>query len=129
VQVPPEIQQRHGQLLAEIRTHDYRYYVLDDPIVSDQEYDALYRELAELEARFPELGSDSSPTQRVGAKPREGLRMVRHTARMLSLDNTYNEAELDDFMRRVRGGLPEPCAEVELCVEPKLDGGSVEVIY
>src|SRR5690606_41070564 len=120
--------ERHAALVDEIRAHDYRYYVLDDPIISDQEYDALYRELRELEERYPELVTEHSPTRRVGAAPRTELRTVAHVAPMMSLDNTYNEAELVDFDRRVREGLPAN-TEVVYCVEPKLDGGSVEILY
>lgn len=119
---------RHAQLSEEIRAHDYRYYVLDDPLISDAEYDALYRELRELEERHPELVSPTSPSQRVGGAPRSELRTTPHVAPMMSLDNTYNEAELEDFDRRVRDGLPQG-AEVVYCVEPKLDGGSVEILY
>jgi DNA ligase (NAD+) len=118
----------HAQLTAEIRAHDYRYYVLDDPLIPDAEYDALYRKLRDLEERHPELVSPNSPSQRVGGAPRAELRTVPHVAPMMSLDNTYNEAELEDFDRRVREGLPEG-AEVVYCVEPKLDGGSVEILY
>src|SRR5690606_16621716 len=90
--------------------------------------DALYRELRDLEASHPELVSGQSPSQRVGGAPRAELRTTPHVAPMMSLDNTYNEAELEDFDRRVRDGLPDG-AEVVYCVEPKLDGGSVEIIY
>ncbi len=119
---------RHDALTAAVRAHDYRYYVLDDPEVTDAEYDALYRELRELELAHPELVSQLSPTQRVGGQPRGELRTVPHVAPMMSLDNTYNEEELEDFDRRVREGLPDG-AEVLYCVEPKLDGGSVEITY
>jgi DNA ligase (NAD+) len=118
---------RHDALAAAVRAHDYRYYVLDDPQVSDAEYDALYRELRELEVKYPELVNEHSPTQRVGGTRTE-LRTVPHVAPMMSLDNTYNEAELEDFDRRVREGLPGG-AQVQYCVEPKLDGGSVEILY
>lgn len=119
---------RHAALSAEIRAHDYRYYVLDDPIVSDADYDALYRELRTLEERHPELVTTHSPSQRIGGSPRAELRTTPHVAPMMSLDNTYNEAELEDFDRRVREGLPDG-TEVVYCVEPKLDGGSVEILY
>lgn len=125
---PSDAAQRHAALVAEIRAHDYRYYVLDDPQISDREYDELYRELRELEERHPDLVSDDSPTRRVGGKPRSDLRNVPHVAPMISLDNTYNEAELNDFVRRATDGLPSG-AELQLCVEPKLDGGSVEILY
>jgi DNA ligase (NAD+) len=119
---------RHSELVREIRSHDYRYYVLDDPVVSDAEYDALYRELKGLEERHPELRGPDSPTARVGGAPRADLRTVPHVERMMSLDNTYSEAELDDFLRRVADGLHAGSA-VAYCVEPKLDGASVEILY
>ncbi|MGC4090641.1 MAG: hypothetical protein QM756_22765 [Polyangiaceae bacterium] len=121
-------QQRHRELSDEIRAHDYRYYVLDDPQIGDCEYDALYAELRAIEARHPELVSADSPTQRVAGAPRGELRTVPHAVPMMSLDNTYNEAELRDFVRRVSDGLPTG-ATPRFCVEPKLDGGSIEVLY
>ena len=126
--LPPEVQKRHAALVHEIRSHDYRYYVLDDPVIGDREYDALYRELRDLEERYPSLSAETSPTRRIGDAPRSDLKNVKHVERMMSLDNTYSEEELDDFLRRVRDGLPSS-AEVAFCVEPKLDGGSIEVLY
>jgi DNA ligase (NAD+) len=120
--------QRHEALVKEIRVHDYRYHVLDDPIISDREYDALYAELKELEQAHPELVSEDSPTQRVGHEPRGELKNVPHVVPMMSLDNTYNLDELAEFLRRVEGGLPEG-QHACFCVEPKLDGASVEVLY
>ncbi|MEO8903205.1 MAG: NAD-dependent DNA ligase LigA [Polyangiaceae bacterium] len=119
---------RHDALVEEIRAHDYRYYVLDDPALSDREYDALYAELRALEQQHAELKSTSSPTQRVGDKLRSDLRTVPHVVPMMSLDNTYNADELAEFERRVLGGLPAN-AVAEFCVEPKLDGASVEILY
>ena len=120
--------ERHRKLVEEIRAHDHRYYVLDDPQISDREYDALYAELRALETRHPELASPDSPTQRVGDSPRGELRTVPHVVPMMSLDNTYGEADLAEFVRRVRQGLPA-AIEPSFCVEPKLDGGSIEVLY
>jgi len=108
--------------------HDHRYHVLDDPAISDREYDLLYAELRSLEAQHPELVTPESPTQRVGAAPRSELAHVTHVVPMMSLDNTYNADELADFMRRVRDGLPEG-ADPAVCVEPKLDGASCEILY
>ncbi|HEX2879251.1 MAG TPA: hypothetical protein VHO25_06920, partial [Polyangiaceae bacterium] len=122
------VHERYLQLLQDLKAHDYRYYVLDDPSISDREYDALYRELCDLEQQHPELRRWDSPTLRVGDKPRSELRTVRHASRMMSLDNTYSEAELLDFVRRVEGGLPNG-TQIEYCLEPKLDGGSVEILY
>ena len=98
---------RHDALLAEVRAHDYRYYVLDDPAISDREYDTLYAELRALEAEYPEFRSASSPTQRVGDELRSDLRTVPHVVPMMSLDNTYNDADLAEFERRVLAGLPD----------------------
>ena len=120
--------ERHRKLVEEIRAHDHRYYVLDDPQISDREYDALYAELRELERSHPELASPDSPTQRVGGAPRGELRTVPHVPPMMSLDNTYGKDELAEFFRRVRQGLPA-AVEPTFCVEPKLDGGSIEILY
>ena len=119
---------RHAELVDELRAHDHRYYTLDDPTISDREYDTLYRELVELEQRFPDLVGPDSPTQRVGSTLRGALTNVRHVVPMMSLDNTYSEAELRDFARRVQGGLPTG-ARPRFCVEPKLDGASIEILY
>ena len=124
----PSAFERHARLVAEIRAHDYRYYVLDDPEISDREYDELYRELKELEAEHPELVTPDSPTQRVGDRPRSQLVNVVHKVPMMSLDNTYSQKELEEFVRRVRDGLPE-ASTPSFCVEPKLDGASVELVY
>ncbi len=119
---------RHAELVREIDAHNYRYYVLDDPIVSDADFDRLLRETRALEEAHPELTTPDSPTMRVGGEARTSVVQVKHAARMLSLDNAYTEEELLEFRRRVADGLP--AAEVpRFCVEPKLDGASVEVIY
>jgi DNA ligase (NAD+) len=119
---------RHAALVREIQAHDYRYYVLDDPEIEDRAYDALLSELRELEREHPDLIGPESPTQRVAGAPRSDLRTVAHVAPMLSLDNTYSEADLEDFARRVLERLP-PGSAPSFCVEPKLDGASVEILY
>src|SRR5678815_1274978 len=128
IEIPEAARRRHAELVTQIRGHDYRYHVLDDPAISDQTYDALYHELRALEAEYPDLCAADSPTQRVGAGPRTDLRSVRHAVPMMSLDNTYTTAELTEFVRRVRDGLPSR-AEPRYCIEPKLDGASVEILY
>jgi DNA ligase (NAD+) len=120
--------ERHRKLVEEIRAHDHRYYVLDDPQISDRDYDALYAQLRELEKQRPELCTPDSPTQRIGGSPRGELRTVPHVVPMMSLDNTYGDADLTEFVRRVRQGLPAALTP-SYCVEPKLDGGSIEVLY
>ncbi len=119
---------RHADLVAEIRSHDYRYYVLDDPIIGDREYDALYAELSALEDAHPKLRTLDSPTQRVGDELRTDLKSVEHVLPMMSLDNTYTDEDLADFVRRVHEGLSDD-ATPTFCVEPKLDGASVEILY
>ena len=114
-------------LREELRRHEHRYYVLDQPEITDAEYDALMRRLQELEEQYPDLATPDSPTQRVGGKPREGFVKVRHTSAMLSLDNALNEDELRDFDRRVRDllGGAEYCYVTEL----KMDGLSMAAHY
>ena len=90
------------ELREELRRHEHLYYVLDQPEITDAEYDALMRKLQAIETAHPELTVPDSPTQRVGGKPREGFIKVQHSSQMLSLDNALNEAELRDFDRRVR---------------------------
>src|SRR3954464_9062740 len=90
------------KLRDELRRHEHLYYVLDQPEISDAEYDALMRRLQELETEHPEFASPDSPTQRVGGKPREGFVKIPHSSPMLSLDNALNEQELREFDRRVR---------------------------
>ncbi len=117
---------RAESLRREIRRHNHLYYVEALPEISDGEYDALFRRLKALEEAHPELVTPDSPTQRVGAEPREDLPTVPHTAPMLSLDSTKDEAELRRFDERVRKALGE---EVRYLVEPKLDGASLELVY
>lgn len=110
-----------------IRYHDYRYYVLNSPEISDEEYDALMRKLQELEALFPDLVTPDSPTQRVGGKPQEGFATFVHARPMLSLNNAFTEEEIRDFDRRVKRMLGTE--EVEYVVELKIDGLAVNLRY
>lgn len=124
---PLEAEKRHRELSRVIRDHDHRYYILDRPAVSDLEYDRLYRELRDLEERFPALVSPTSPTQRVGGNPIASFAPVTHLAPMRSLDNTYSSEEVRQFLARVARLLPEePVAWV---VEPKVDGIAVNLRY
>jgi DNA ligase (NAD+) len=116
-----------AKLRETLRHHERLYYVLDQPEISDAEYDALMRELRDLEARHPELLTPDSPTQRVGGKPREGFVKVAHSSPMLSLDNALNEGELRDFDRRVRDLLGGD--EFRYVTELKLDGLSMAAHY
>jgi DNA ligase (NAD+) len=121
---------RAAELRQAIEHHNYRYYVLDDPEVSDAEYDALLRELERIEAEHPELADPDSPTRRVGATPADKFRPARHDVPMLSLANAFNPEEVREFDRRVRRmlALPEG-AEVAYCCEPKMDGLAIELVY
>ena len=111
-----------------IREHDYKYYVLAEPSISDDEYDKLIKELEKLETESPGLITPDSPTQRVGKDLTKEFNTVVHKVPMLSLANTYNEEDLYDFDRRVKGALPDGEA-VEYIVEPKIDGASVSLNY
>jgi len=119
---------RAETLRRELAHHNYRYYVLDEPEVSDAEYDRLMRELQELETRHPELVTPDSPTQRVGAAPVAEFGEVVHTVPMLSLDNAFTEQDVLDFDRRVRERLDDE-RQVEYVAEPKLDGLAISLRY
>jgi len=118
---------RAEELRTRLRNHDYRYYVLAEPNVSDEEYDGLMRELVSLEERHPELKTPDSPTQRVGGAPTKEFETVSHSVPMLSLSNTYNEEEVREFDKRVNGALKgEGCQYV---CELKVDGVAVSLQY
>ena len=116
------------KLREEVHFHNYRYYVLDDPVISDAEYDRLMRELQALEKDYPHLITPDSPTQRVGAPPLDKFEEVRHAIPMLSLANAFEEEEVREFDGRVKRFL-ETTGDVEYCAEPKIDGVAVELVY
>lgn len=122
-----QARQETDALREGIEYHDYLYYVKDQPAISDETYDKLFRRLQELERAFPEVASPDSPTQRVGGRPAARLEKVRHTAAMLSLNTVYKEKEAADFDRMVRREVGTE--RVEYTAEPKFDGLSVEVVY
>jgi DNA ligase (NAD+) len=122
-----EAKNRHALLVEQIHRHDHAYYVLAQPTISDHEYDRLYHEVLDLEKSFPTLSSPDSPTQRVGGQPLKGFESARHLQPMLSLDNTYSQEEVRDFVNRVQKLLPnEP---LDWIVEPKVDGLAVNLRY
>lgn len=115
------------ELRQVLRFHEYRYYILNDPLIADVEYDQIYKELERIEAAKPSLVSSDSPTQRVAKGLTKDFPAAQHLVPMLSLDNSYNADDLIDFDRKAREltGLKE----IEYCVEPKFDGGSISLIY
>src|SRR5258708_6975161 len=122
-----EAQKRIASLREQIRRHDYLYYVLAQPEISDRDYDQLYTELEQLERQFPDLITADSPTQRVGGQPLKEFSIVRHVPPMLSLDKAYSESEVREFDARVRRLLPGE--RIEYVLEPKVDGASISVRY
>ncbi len=121
------IEKKIEALREKIRHHEYRYYVLDDPEISDADFDKLMNELKRIEAEHPKLITPDSPTQRVGGKPREGFVKAKHSSPMLSLDNAYSEDELRDWERRVRELSGR--TDLEYMCELKLDGMSLALVY
>ncbi len=120
-------QKRIDELRTAIEEHNRLYYEEAAPTIGDREYDALYRELSDLEAEFPQFTSRESPTQRVGGKPLTAFAQVKHRAPMLSLDNTYSEEEVGDFWRRLEKLLPNE--KIPVVIEPKVDGVAVSLLY
>ncbi len=126
--VTESLKKRVENLREEIEYHNYRYYILDQPEISDAQYDRLMRELEEIEAEYPELRTPNSPTQRVGASPLEEFEIVRHSIPMLSLANAFDESEARDFDKRVKKFLGSS-EDLTYVAEPKLDGLAVELVY
>ncbi len=122
-----DAQAKHLRLAEQIRQHEHAYYVLAQPAVSDREYDRLYKKLVELEVAFPRLITPESPTQRVGGEPLGGFASVPHAVPMISLDNTYSQNEVRDFVNRVHKLLPGE--ELDWTVEPKIDGVAIALRY
>ena len=116
------------QLRETLHHHGIRYYVEDNPEITDAEYDRLIRELIKLESDNPEFASDSSPSMRVGGKPLEGFTQIKHEIPMLSLDNAFDDAELESFHKKITTRLNQKPNEI-YCCEPKLDGLAVSLLY
>ena len=132
-QIPDDVLREYEHLKDALNQHNHRYYVLDDPSVPDSEYDRQMRALQAIEAQYPELLSEDSPSQRVGGKALESFTQGRHTVAMLSLENAFSDVELEDFDRRVKdrlnyAALKNP-TEIEFACEPKLDGVAVSLLY
>ena len=124
---PADVSVRLEELREAIDQHSYRYYVLDDPSVTDSEYDRLFNELQALESEHPDLITQDSPTQRVGAKPKGGFAEVAHELPMLSLDNAFSDEDLSSFVRRVEDRIS--LKTIDFACEPKLDGIAISLIY
>jgi len=120
--------QEIAELRQEIGRHNHQYHVLDDPLISDAEYDRLFRRLLDLEKAHPELATPDSPTQKVGAAPLERFATVQHSLPMLSLNNAMDPEELEEFEERIRRFL-KISDDIEYAVEPKIDGLAVELVY
>jgi len=118
---------RAAELRNQVREHDRRYYEEAAPTITDREYDRLYKELVDLETKFPQLATPDSPTQRVGGKPLQAFAQVQHRVPMLSLDNTYSEEEVASFYKRITKLLPDE--KIPVVIEPKVDGVAVSVMY
>src|SRR5437660_10471740 len=128
----PSPEERAAELRRQLEYHNHRYYVLDDPEIGDDQYDALIDELRAIEAEQPELQTPDSPTQRVGSEPVSELQKVRHPQQMLSLANARSAEELRAWIQRMRNflgreGITDP--QFEYVVEPKIDGLAISLIY
>lgn len=122
------VEQKILALREEIARHNYAYYVLDDPQISDPQYDALYFELVELEKTHPELITPDSPTRRVGDQPLSGFKSVTHAVPMFSLENAFSQEDLASFQKRILERLPK-LNQVEYAAEPKMDGLAINLRY
>ncbi len=126
--IDPDIVKKIENLRQELHRHNNRYYVMDAPEISDAEYDRMMRQLIELETQYPELSSPDSPSMRVGALPLKKFDSVKHTVRMLSLDNAFSDSDILNFDRRAKKELMTE-GEILYTVEPKMDGVAVELVY
>jgi len=124
---PDQIRREARRLQKELTEHSYQYHVLDDPVISDAEYDILLKRLIEIEEEFPEFSTPDSPTKRVGAPPLSAFKQARHSIAMLSLDNAFNDQDVLDFHKRIVKNLNRE--DILYTVEPKLDGVAVELTY
>ena len=122
-----DVRARIESLRRKIEEHNRRYFEETAPTISDREYDELYRQLVDLEGKFPQFASEQSPTRRVGGKPLKQFAQIAHRMPMLSLDNTYSEEELREFYARLKRLLPNQ--EIPVVIEPKVDGVAVSLLY
>ncbi len=123
-----EIKTKILDLRKKLNDHNYNYYVLNDPIVSDSEYDVLLRTLQDIEEQYPGLVTEDSPTQRVGASPIDAFESINHRVPMLSLENAMDSDELISYYNRTKKGSGN-VSDIDFIAEPKLDGIGVELVY
>ncbi|MBD3170420.1 MAG: NAD-dependent DNA ligase LigA [candidate division Zixibacteria bacterium] len=128
-QVPDDVREKAEELSRKINYHNYRYYVLDDPEISDAEYDRLFDSLVKLENNYPQLKTADSPTQKVGGAVLDSFKSVKHRTQMLSLNKVNTKAEFMEFHRRIIELTKIESADIEYTIEPKFDGLAVELIY
>ena len=126
--IPQEVMARLQELREQLNYHNYRYYVLDDPVVSDAEFDRLLQELMQLEEQYPQLVTPDSPSQRVGAAPLSKFETVPHRQPMISLENAFSEAEAREFDDRLKRFLRTD-EDFHYVMEPKMDGAAIELVY
>ena len=126
--IPKKILEEYKNLVAELNQHNHHYYVLDNPSVPDSEYDRQMRKLQDMEVSHPDIATEDSPTQRVGGMALQSFSQITHGLPMLSLDNAFSDAELQDFERKVKDRLNQT-ADIEYVCEPKLDGAAVSILY
>ncbi|MCZ6471677.1 MAG: NAD-dependent DNA ligase LigA, partial [Gammaproteobacteria bacterium] len=129
ISVPESVIVEVGSLRDEINQHNHRYYVLDEPQITDQAYDLLYRKLQQLEQQYPELITEDSPTQRVGSAPATHFEPVQHEVAMLSIENAFDESEMRAFEKRLLEMVVNQGAQLAYTAEPKLDGLAVSLLY
>lgn len=122
-----DVREKMDELVDVIKYHDWRYYILSEPLINDQQYDLLYKILKKLEAEHPDIQRNDSPTQRVAEGLSQDFPTVQHLVPMLSLENSYDENDLMDFDRRVKETLKQE--KISYCVEPKFDGSSISLVY
>ncbi len=120
--------QHYLDLVETLNKHSYQYYVLDDPLISDPQYDVMYQELLTLEAEHPDWVVKESPSQRVGDQPLTEFKTVRHALAMYSLDNAFNDEDLAAFLKRIQEKEPG-LAEIDFSAEPKMDGLAINIRY
>jgi len=118
-----------SQLRQEIQRHNYHYYIKDEPVIDDSEYDSLFRKLEQIEKKFPGLVTPDSPTQRIGAPLEGGFKTLQHGEKMLSLQDVFDYGELEDFLKRVEKDLGIPCDDIDFTCELKIDGSAVSLVY